>query len=203
MLAPYYPHFSIDITTPAAVAVVSTANARAHVNQNHTDDDTYLDALVAAATVQAKKRTGLSLITESMTVRFDDFPRNCHRNQIVLPVGPIQSVTALKYLDTAGVEQTLSASLYSADIYSIPPRIYPAYGYLWPIPQCIQNAVRIELVAGYGNAASDVPPGIVHAIKLLVGHWFRNRESVVVAESVAKLPDAVEMLLDAERQSWL
>jgi hypothetical protein len=37
--------------------------------------------------------------------------------------------------------------------------------------------VQITYLAGYGGAAS-VPKPAVHAIKMLVGHWYANREAI-------------------------
>lgn len=194
------PHFSIEVTTAPSVVPVTTAQIRTHVNQNHTDDDTYLDALVAAATRHVQKYTGLYLITQTLTIRYDEFPSS--NGQIVLPLAPVSAINSVKYLDQTGTEQTLSATLYDEDLKSLPPRIYPAYAEVWPVAQCIQNAVRIEVVAGYGAAGSDCPASLIHAIKLLAGHWYRNREAVVDRQ-VYKLPSAVEALLDAERINWL
>ena len=193
------PHFSIEVTSAPAVNPVTTAELRTHVQQNHSDDDTYLAALCAAATKYAQKYTGLYFITQSLTIRYDRFPCN---NQIVLPLAPVATLSAVKYLDVDGTEQTLSASLYGSDLKSLPPRIYPAYSQVWPVVRGIQAAVRIEVIAGFGAAGSDCPPGIVHAIKLLGGHWFRTRESVSEGQ-MYEVPMAVTALLDAERINWM
>ena len=194
--------FSIEVTSAPAVNPVTTVELRTHVQQNHTDDDTYLAALCSAATRYVEKYTGLYLITQSLTVRFDRFPSNNQRNEIVLPLAPVQTRSAVKYLDSDGTEQTLSASLYGSDLKSLPPRIYPAYSQVWPVVRDIQAAVRIEVIAGFGAAGSACPQGIVHAIKLLGGHWFRNRESVSEGQ-LYEVPMAVTALLDAERISWM
>lgn len=196
------PHFSIEVTSAPAAYPVTLTELRTHVNQNHTDDDTYLTALLAAATEYAQKYTGLYFITQTLKVRLDEFPENCNRNQIVLPLAPVQSITSLKYLDTTGTEQTLSTSLYGYDLTSLPPRIYPADGQTWPVPQSIQKAITIELVAGYGAAGSSCPQNHVHAIKGLVGNWYRNRESVADRQTY-KVPDFVDALLDVGRINWL
>jgi uncharacterized phiE125 gp8 family phage protein len=40
------------------------------------------------------------------------------------------------------------------------------------------NAVEIVFTAGYGAAASSVDGDLIQAVKLLIGHWFANREAV-------------------------
>jgi uncharacterized phiE125 gp8 family phage protein len=55
----------------------------------------------------------------------------------------------------------------------------------------------------FGRAARNqyqaVPPAIKQAILLLVGHWFANRETVVIGTIVAQMPSAVEALLSTYR----
>ena len=51
------------------------------------------------------------------------------------------------------------------------------------------------LTAGYGDEASDVPAPIRHAIKLLVAHWFEQREPVVLGSAPQEVPGTVAGLL--------
>jgi uncharacterized phiE125 gp8 family phage protein len=57
----------------------------------------------------------------------------------------------------------------------------------------------VTYVAGYGATSDTVPDAIRHAILLLVGFWFENREGVVVGTIAKELPFAVKSLLDAYR----
>ena len=58
------------------------------------------------------------------------------------------------------------------------------------VPQC------------YGTA-DDVPEAIKAAMKLMIGHWYLNRESVQVGNIVTAFPLAVEALLGPYLvQSW-
>jgi hypothetical protein len=58
--------------------------------------------------------------------------------------------------------------------------------------------VIVKFDCGYGGQ-SAVPATLKEAMKLLIGTWYENRESVVVGTIVAKLPDAVESLLWSNR----
>jgi len=93
------------------------------------------------------------------------------------PLPPLQSVTSIKYLDTAGDEQTLDSAAYRVDIYSHPARITPAYGYTWPALRDVINAITIEFVTGYGDEVTDVPEDLRHAIRLLAAHYFDERSA--------------------------
>jgi len=106
-------------------------------------------------------------------MRIDCFPWR----RIELPMPPLQSVTSLKYIDDAGVEQTMPTADYVVDAQHMIGRIRPAHGTQWPSTLDDEGAVRITFVAGYG-AAGAVPQPIKQAILLLVGHWWINREAV-------------------------
>jgi hypothetical protein len=54
--------------------------------------------------------------------------------------------------------------------------------------------VRIAIVAGYG-AADSVPEPIRQISLFVMGHWFANREGVVMGQSPVELPMAVAELL--------
>lgn len=65
---------------------------------------------------------------------------------------------------------------------------------------------RATYQAGYTVNPSDAdvwpaPADIQQAVKLLVGHWFENRESVVVGTSGSEIPLGVDMLLAAHRRT--
>lgn len=199
--------FSIEVTTAPAAAVLSTANAKAHLRVNISDDDTYIDTLVAVATKHAENVTGIRCISQVLTMRMDRFPCSAPfaNSFIRIPFGPVSAIGSVKYIDTEGTEQTISSSDYVLDQYSLMARLYPAYSLYWPTPRNEPNAVRVQFTAGYADAATfaAAKPNILHAIKLIVGHYYEQREPVVIGQTVAQLPMAVEALLNAERVTWL
>ena len=195
------------ITAPAAEPI-STADARTHCRVDDTTDNSYLDALVAAAREHCEMFTGRALISQTWDLYLDRFPcgdyfgdvgRYRDAAAIRLPKPPAVSITSVVYYDTSGTLQTMDASLYSLDTASEPARLTPVYGSVWPATQDIPNAVKIRFVCGYGAAGSAVPASIIHAMKLLVGHWYENREQVATGTIATNLPMAVEALLWGNR----
>jgi uncharacterized phiE125 gp8 family phage protein len=85
-------------------------------------------------------------------------------------------------VDSNGTTQTWAASNYTVDAPAgpecTPGRVIANYGVTYPSTQSIPNAVTVRFVAGYGAAASAVPYGIKAAMKLLIGHWWVNRQAV-------------------------
>lgn len=150
------------ITAPAAEPV-SLADAKAHLRVDHAADDDLIAALIAAAREDAEHRLGRALVMQTLEQVCDAFPAD---GDIELPNPPLASVTSVKYLDSDGVEQTLSTSLYDVDSDSAPGEIHRAYGVTWPSTRCVENAVRARYVAGY--AATYAITGISKATSAVV-----------------------------------
>lgn len=119
-------------------------------------------------------KTRRSLLTQTWIATFDYFSR-----EMPLRLAPVQSVSSVKYIDQDGAEQTVSSALYrlyGADSWD--PVVAPIFGETWPETQSTVEAVTIEFVAGYGDGLEDVPAPILHAVRMLVAHWYENREAI-------------------------
>lgn len=160
-------------------------------------EDTLIATLIVAARKYAENATGLQLITATWTLYMDEFP-----GIIRVPKPPIQSVTHVKYIDTDGVQQTWDSGDYLTDLKSRPARIQPAHDESYPSIRSQMNAVEIEFVSGYGDAATDVDANIVHAIKIIATHWFKMRKPTVEGTIIAKVPMSADALLSQERVEW-
>jgi uncharacterized phiE125 gp8 family phage protein len=171
----------IRITAPATEPI-DLATAKLHCRVDGTDEDTLITALIVAAREQAEHETGRALVTQTWEQVHDSFPE-----AFVLRKAPIQSVTSVKYLDSAGVEQTISALDYLLDKDSEPGYVVPAYGKAWPASYGVPNAVRCRYVAGYGAAAA-VPQAIKQWMLLAIGMMYSQRESGAAAQ-MHTLPD--------------
>lgn len=201
--------------SPPATEPITLAEAKAHLRVDLTDDDALITALIVAARQYAESETGRSLITQSWRLVLDGFhggrgpgtagpiPSLLPGNAILLDQAPVQSITSIQYLDTGGVWQTLPESEWVAELQSAPARITPAFGKTWPaaLPQI--GSVKVEFVAGYGEAAA-VPQGIKIWMLLRLAALYENREEVSAMRQgkIEALP-YVDRLLDAYRVIWL
>jgi uncharacterized phiE125 gp8 family phage protein len=186
----------IVITPPAAEPVtVDEAKASPSLRVATATDDADIAVLITAAREIAEAITRRSLITQTLELVLDAFPSG----GINLYCPPIQSVTSIKYIDTDGVEQTLSSALYDLDSDTEPGMVAPAYNESWPATRDQVNAVRVRYVAGYG-AAADVPAAIKTWIKMRAGTLYDNPQGLVVGQTVMNVPrDFIDGLLDAYR----
>lgn len=179
-------------TTAPSVEPLSLADAKEHLPITGTDDDSRVTGLIPVATRYIEGATGRQCITASWTWELPWFP---NASVFAVPRPPLQSVTSIKYIDTGGVLQTLSTDVYEAGTTSSPGVIALKYQQSWPATRGVVNAVSIIFVAGYGDAATDVPAPLVQAIKLVVGHLNEQREASSAFRKVDVVPFGVRELI--------
>lgn len=184
----------VTITEPTSEPVL---DAYDHLYVDESEDESYVIVLVVVARQWVERYTGLRLISQTTELQLDGWGRD---EVLSLRTGPVQSVDSVKYDDQDDTEQTLDASKYWVDTQSMPARL--TIKGQWPSLQAGKPAaVRIRMTTGYADAAS-VPAPIKHAIKLLVGHLFENREQTSAVE-IKDVPFAAESLLEPYRlERW-
>lgn len=190
---------SLQVVTPPAAEPLTTAQAKLHLRVDHVEEDDYIGALIVAARVHVEEVTGLALLTQTRDAKLDGWP-DCRHLQ--LPRPPLQSVTSITYQLEDGSTSTLSSSSYLVDTASKPGRVFLQDSADWPSEALAPGAsVTVRYVAGYGAAGSAVPAPLVHAIRLLVGHWFTHREAVIDLgrRELVPVPMAVNYLLSPFR----
>lgn len=182
-------------STDPATEPITTAEAKRHLRVDFADDDTYIDSLIAAARQHVEEVTGRSLITQTWKLSLDGF-----EDVILLPRPPLVSVDSVTYVDGDGDTQTLASSVYDVHANDLPPRITLAHNQSWPTTRVTANAVTVTYQTGYG-AAGDVPESLKHAVKLLVGDMYANRQKTVVGTIVAE-DKTLDALLRPYRVWW-
>jgi uncharacterized phiE125 gp8 family phage protein len=166
--------------------VVSLAELKKHCRvEYHTDDDAYLEALAAAAVAWAEKWLGLAIAEQEWEYLVDDF--GCG---LTLPLAPVISVDTVVYDNASGVETPLAGFRAFNEETAERAYVLPAVGAAWPAVSGQPQAVRVTFTAG----SAVVPPQFKHAVLLLVGGWYENRESVAVS-APQEIPFGVEALL--------
>ena len=159
--------------------------------------DPIIGVLIASARAAAEQELRRVLITQTLDAYFDSFP-HAWPHEILLP--PLTSVSAITYVDTDGVTQTLASIEYQVDAISQPARIAPAYSKYWPATREQNNAVKVRFVAGYGAAAA-VPACVRNWMLMRISTLWENRVNLVVGvNGLAVIPPTfIDGLLDPER----
>lgn len=182
--------WSLSRKTLPDKAVLTLGDLKAHRRVTWEDEDALIERLGHAVEDELEKKLSASLMAQVWELRLDRFP--C---VISLPrptigdEGPFVTLAAdaVKYLDDAGVERTLNASLYTLDAYSYPPCIYPAYGKTWPTTYAVPKAVVITYTVGK-TTREAVPRPIWLELWRAVGDAYEHRENVITGTIVNPLP---------------
>lgn len=175
----------------ASAPLVTLAELKKHVRaEDFTDDDNYLVSLAAVAQAHIEGPggwLGRSFGEQEWTLTLDAFPAGC----LHLPIPPLQSVDTVEYTKTDGTTGTVT-NFREFGIGSVAGAgfILPAYASAWPDTRDEPEAVSITFTAGYDT----VPPQVKHAILLLVGEWYENREDAG-ALKLTEIPTAASALL--------
>lgn len=181
---------SLTRITDAVEEPVTLAEAKLHLRVDHSSDDQLITALIVAARQAAEERMQRSLLPQTWEKRLDLFPAG-----IELPRGPVTSITSVKFLDSAGVLQTLDPADYQLDSTSeFLGWLVPAVDVDWPDTQENINAVRVRYLAGWANPAA-VPGAIKQWILAMVGATYTHRELAASGTEVRTL-GFLDRLLD-------
>lgn len=183
----------LKVTSEPAAEPVTATEAKYHLRMQgvtlDSDETAELASITKAARLMAENFTRRKLITQTVVGYMDDWEQF-----VTLGVSPVTAITSVKYLDTAGAEQTLATTEYSTDLVSANPRIN-FHGNLPDLKDDAYNRVYVTMTAGYGAASTNIPEDIRSAIKLIIGHLWENRQDVIVGSQVNKMPKSSEYLL--------
>jgi uncharacterized phiE125 gp8 family phage protein len=181
-------------TTPPATEPVSLADMRLHLGIGQIDDtarDSVITARIVAAREFAESFINRRLITQTVTAVCGAFDAGWVSEPINL-LSPLQSVTEIRYINTAGVLTVLPSTEYLVGSYTA--AVMPEYGKAWPDARNQLDAVQIQYVCGYGNAAA-VPQGIKEAIMFIVSQWEVFQSSIEGVVRPFTIPNAAKELL--------
>lgn len=174
-------------TVAPATGVITLPDARAHLRLTESAEDSVIQGFIDAASAYLDARDGVlgeALVTQTWRLAMDT------PEEVTLPLGPVQSIAAVQYIDAAGVTQTYSSSNYRL----VGSDLELATGAVWPVVADRKEAFWVDFVAGYGTA-TQVPATVKNAALMMIGEMYDAR--AMGAEQPTS--DAFKMLLAASR----
>lgn len=186
----------MKVVAPPTAEPVSLAEVKDQlgIDAADTDRDAVIGRRISQARQWAEDYTRRAFMPQTLELRFDYFP--C---EIELVRPPIVAVSAVEYIDSNGVLQTVAASAYELDSYPLLPCIRPLYGTSWPSGVRGQhNDARARYTAGYGvtavgaaktiTAITKAAPGVLS----VTGHGYNDGDLVQLdVEGMTELDGAL------------
>ncbi len=145
-----------------AVEPIGLSEAKRWLRVDHADDDGLIASLIKAARERIESRTGRALMAQTWRIILDQWPAEA---RVALPILPVISVTAVRVLDVAGNAAVLASTLYTLEPGMEPPVLAVKSP---PAPGRARSGIEIDVVAGYGIAATDCPEPLRQAMRLLL-----------------------------------
>lgn len=198
MPKPLSCHHALELVDAPVTTPISLTEVKAQLRVEHTDDDTLLTRLLntAVSFTDVRGALGKAMITQKWGQWVPPSP-----GEVRLILGPFQGLTAVKYYDTDGVLQTATLTDFEVIGPAALPIVRPKTGYSWPTTQSRSDAIKLEYTIGYGDAATDVPDIVRHALLMLVAHWYENREQTS-QDVMTDVPFGFTELMNIERNCW-
>jgi len=178
---------------------VTLTEFKLHQRIEESGEDDLIKQYIVAASDVIQGLANIALITATYRLTLDEFPAE-RRIELLYP--PLLSVESVQYLDSTGTLQTFPAANYRVltdGVGSIELKTDES----WPETQAVAQAVKINYTAGYPNSAA-IPPREKQAVRFLAGHWYENRESVLLGTVSKELEQTGRLLAGHPRDnhSW-
>lgn len=158
----------IPIAGPA-VEPVTVTEMQGVLRLDDGAEEAFVAALILAARRHVEDVTGRRLIEQRWRVMLERWPPG---RVVALPLSPVMAIERVRVAGPHGEPEDLAVGRYRLSA-SDPPCLVvdPAT----PAPGPTLEGVVIDVVAGYGATAAEVPAPLVQAIRLLVARWFEHR----------------------------
>lgn len=150
----------LTVVTAPASTLIDVAEARLHVRQDITEEDTRIRRVILGCTTWAETETQRSYVARRYLLTLDAFPMNdaagvpagvpyaLPGNAVLLEHGPVLAVQSIVYTAMDGTLTTLPTTEYQVDPVSRPGRVTPKFGKIWPVTLPQIGAVQITFDVG-------------------------------------------------------
>lgn len=175
------------IAGPAAEPL-TLAEAKAYLRLDADDADALVAALVAAARRMVEAATGRALIHQTWRVVRDVWPPS---GVFPLPVAPVAAISAARVRGADGTVLEVADGALRLTAARAPALVHVDLARV-PAPGVAAGGIEIDILAGYGPAAADVPEDLVQAVRLVLAHFHEHRDA---PGDTMRLPATVAALL--------
>lgn len=173
----------LTLVTPPTDPLIKVEELRTFLDVEDPHKDELIETLVEVATQWVEGREGITrkqfrqaqwkYTTAATGVKFE------------LPLPPLQTVQSIHGIAANGARTELTG-------FKVVPDAYVGYVVLEEHPNF--EDIEILFTCGYPQI-DEIPATLRHAVRLLVGHFYENREATLVGPSIRMVPLGVSSLL--------
>jgi len=185
---------ALVMTSGPGIEPVSLEETKAYLKVDGEDEDLLIASLILTSRLHIEAALGLALIRQGFRVVLDRWPSS---GAIRIPVRPVQEVSEIRVINADATMTVIAPETYDVDVLAAPARIVALTPPLKPGRKI--NGLEVDLVAGYGEAAEDVPAPIRQGLLMLVAHWYEHRDPIEIGSPKTVIPPAVSSLLKPYR----
>jgi uncharacterized phiE125 gp8 family phage protein len=192
----------LSLLNGPAIEPVSLSETKQWLRIDENDEDDLLAALNVSARLTIEAYTRRSLLTQNWRMTLDAWPQSSKCRAplaISIPFAPFRQISAVRVFDKTDVAQIVAPNSYHAPAADDRARL--TFTSQPPAPGRRNDGIEIDVVAGYGDNASDVPEPLRRAILMLVAQWHEHRGDTQTSNDA--MPLAVKALAAPYRRERL
>lgn len=183
---------SIKVSVAPTDLVVTVNELKAHLRVSHSDDDTYIQSLIKAATQFVEQYTR-QVLPETTFVAYYDYVSDLEITRY-----PISSITSIQYYDNSNSLQTIDSQYYETDLADFPARVW--FNKEYEVYDFRPAGCLVTFVAGYSDVA-DIDAGLKQVIMMIAADMYDQRMNMVHGSSSKSVID-YGLLLTAWRKDY-
>jgi len=191
----------ITVSTEPTAEPLSLQEVKEYLRVDDATDERVVQPMIVAARQFAENHMNRAIMQQTITLYVDtamdtENPLwegmrtapdiNYYKNYVVLPKGPVQSVTSVKTYDDSDTATTMAASKYYVDTAREPSRVVLRTGETFPTALRVANAIEVIYVAGYTNAYT-VPEPIRLGMLQHIAYMYEHRGDMYEAQGAPTL----------------
>jgi uncharacterized phiE125 gp8 family phage protein len=176
------------LVTPPASEPVSLAEAKLYLKLDGDDENDLVASLIAAARLTIEAASRKQLIAQTWRLVLKRWPSEPLRS----PLSPLLAVTGAALRSSANVVTPLPNVVGQIMAGVDPPAI--TLGSPQPVLVPPDGQLEIDLLTGFGPAATDVPASLRQAVLMQMARWFENRGDHVTGADASLAPEIMALV---------
>ena len=194
----------LEKITEPAFAAATLARIRHNSNIPSGQDEDFITEALKSAEDYVERYLECTIGLAAWRLTLDSFPpreepgmhqRYRHHPSLLIPLWPVRSVTELLFTAPDGTSSELPLEQIVPPIGNDRYHLRLKKGFSWPATDCSPNAIAITFTAGWPTQAS-LPGTLTQAIRMLVSHFYENREAVITGSIAKEVELGVNAMLD-------